>query len=308
VRGGWVAGVTRARLMLGRMIGADHARAVARCRSLDEGLGVLAGSAYGERAQVGLDLAAAERGVAETLLWHLQILAGWLPPGGAGLVRALAGWFELANTDARVAALVGGGREPSPFVLGGLATAWTRIEQARSVDQVADIVAGSAWGDPGGRTPAELSLGLRVAWARRVQDAAPGARDWVAGAAALLVARELLVAGTRAGAAALQRLPGIGEEALRAGSVAQLRASLPEQAAWAIQGISDPGELWGAELGWWRRVERDAPALLHTWGDEAVVLACVALLAVDAQRTVRALRAAAHGGSPEFVEMVDGAL
>ena len=308
MRGAWVAGVTRARLLRSRVIGADHARAIAACGSLAEGVGVLTGSAYGERVQAGIGLAAAERGVAETLLWHLRILAGWLPAGGAGLVRVLAGWFELANVDARLAALVSDGGEPSPFVLGGLATAWARIEQARSVEEVADVVAGSAWGDPGGRSPAELSLALRVAWARRVREATPDAGDWVAGAAALLVARELLVARSHAHAEQLQRLPGIGEDALGAGSLGELQAALPARAAWALQGISDPGELWRAELSWWGRAEREALALLRSWGDEAVVLGAVTLLAVDAQRTVRALRAAARGGRPELVELVDGAV
>jgi len=307
MRGGWVAGVTRARLLVSRVIGVEHACAVAGCRSLDDGVGVLAGSAYGERVQVGMDLEAAERGVAETLLWHLRILAGWLPPGGAGLVRTLAAWFELANIDVRLAALVSDGREPPPFALGGLATAWPRIEQARSVEEVADVVAGSAWGDPGGRSPAELSLGLRVAWARRVQDAAPAARDWVAGAVALLLARELVLDGSHARAAQLQRLADVGEQALRAGSIHDLQTALP-RGAWALQGITEPTDLWRAELRWWGRLERDAPALLRTWSDEDVVLASVTVLAIDAARAARALRAAAQGGGPELVEIVDGAL
>ena len=305
---GWVAGLTRARLLLSRTIGADHARAIAGRPSLGEAVSALAGSAYGERVQAGVDLNAAERGVAETLLWHLQIMAGWLPAAGAGLVRALAGWFELANIDARLAALASDGREPTPFVLGGLATAWTEIEHARSVDEVAEAVYGSTWGDVGGRAPAELAIGLRIEWARRVRNAAPEAVGWVAGAGALLAARELFVAGSRAHTAQLGRLPGIGEDALRAGSLRELRAALPAQAAWALAGVSGPSELWRAELRWWSEVESDTRPLLRTWGDEAVVLAAVALLALDAQRTVRALEAAAQGGRPELVDLIDGAV
>ena len=59
---------------------------------------------------------------------------------------------------------------------------------------MAQAVAASAWGQLDARSPAELTLGLRVAWARRVEEAAPEAADWVAGAGALLLARELLVA------------------------------------------------------------------------------------------------------------------
>jgi hypothetical protein len=104
---------------------------------LEQALQLLAGSAYGQRIPAGVDLEAAQRGVAETLLWHLRIMAGWLPTAGAGLVRALAGWFELANVDARLAALAGDGGEPAPFVRGGLATAWTVIERAHDIEGVA---------------------------------------------------------------------------------------------------------------------------------------------------------------------------
>lgn len=304
---GWTAGVTRGRLLLSRILGAGQAHAIAGRHSLDAGVAALAGSAYGERVQTGVDLVTAERGVAETLLWHLRILAGWLPAAGTGLVRALAASFELANIDARLAALASDGREPPPFVLGGLATAWPRVEQARTVEEMVAAVVGSAWGDPGGRSPAELALGLRVSWARRVRETAPEAADWVAGAAALLLARELLVVDTREHVAQLRRLPAVGEQALGASSVDELRAALPPQAAWALAGVSEPNELWRGELGWWSRVERDAMALLRRRGDEAVVLAAVALLAVDAERTVRALEAAAHGGDPELVELVGGA-
>ena len=307
MRPGWTAGVTRGRLLLSRAIGREHARAIAGCPSLAEGVAALAGSAYGERVHVDEDLVGAERGVAETLLWHLQILAGWLPAAGAGLVRVLAGWFELANVDARVAALVGDGREPTPFVLGALATAWPHVEQARTVEEVGEAVAGSAWGDCGRGSPAELTLGLRVAYARRVREAAPAAARWVGGASALLIARELLVVGTRGGVTQLEKLPGIGARALGASSLSELRAGLPADAAWALDATSDPAELWKSELRWWSDVESDASQLLRMGGDEAVVLAAVALLAVDAVRATRGLRAASHGGDPELVEWVGGA-
>ena len=101
--------------------------------------------------RTGQDLATAQRAVAETLLWHVRILAGWLPAAGAALVRALAGWFELMNIDARLAALAGEGGEPRPFALGTLATAWSDVERARTVEEVARAVAGSAWGCAAGQ-------------------------------------------------------------------------------------------------------------------------------------------------------------
>ena len=268
---------------------------------------MLAGSVYGERIGARDDLEAAERGVADTLLWHLRILAGWLPAAGAPLVRALAARFELSNIDARLAALAGDGREPAPFVLGGLATAWPRIEQARTVEEMRELLASSAWGEQPGSTPAELAIGLRVSWARRVQETAPEATDWVAGAGALLAARELFVECSRASVAQLRGLPGIGEGALSARSLAELTAMLPAHASWALVRAADPGELWRAELEWWRRVARDAGAMARSQEARAAVLAAVVLLAVDAQQAVRAL-AAADGVGSELVELVVGAV
>ena len=49
----------------------------------------------GRYAQI--DLGSAQRAIAETALWHVRVLAGWMPPRGIELVRILAAWFELAN-------------------------------------------------------------------------------------------------------------------------------------------------------------------------------------------------------------------
>ncbi len=304
---GWTAGVTRGRLLLDRMLGPEQARAIATRPSLDTAVSAIAASAYGERVRPQADLVSARRGVADTLLWHLRVLAGWLPPTGAGLIRALAAWFELQNIDARVAALVGDGRQPPPFALGALATAWPTIDRARTIDDLIAAVARSAWGDPGGHSPAELVLGLRVQWARRVLEAAPRAGDWVAGAGALLVARELFVEDSRARAVQLRRLPGIGERPLAAASLDELRGRLGPDAAWALAETTDPGELWRAELGWWSRVESEAIALLRRWDDVPSVLGAVACLGADAQRVARALETAARGGDPALVELVDAA-
>ena len=311
----WTAGVTRARLLQSRRIGPELASDVAGSLSLADGLAALAGSAYGERVRAGQDLTAAERGVADTLLWHLRILAGWLPAAGAALVRTLAGWFELANIDARLAALAGDGREPPPFALGTLGTAWGAAEQARTIEDVSDAVAGSPWALPRAHSPAELAIGLRVAWARRVAESAPGAADWVAGAGGLLVARELLVAKTSEHAEQLRRYPGIGDRALSAGTLSALRDALGARGGWALGAISEPYELWRAELAWWDRVEEDSRLLVRrSDDDDGVVLAAVALLAADAQRTARALRAAAQspGAHPaaygqSWTEDLDGA-
>ena len=303
VKPGWIAGTTRAQLLLGRRLGDAQAGLVARSASLVEGVGALVGSAYGEHVQVGDSLSVAERAVAETLLWHLRILAGWLPGAGAVLVRTLAARFELENIDARLAALAGDGREPVPFALGGLATVWPRLEHAHTIDEIAAALADSAWGAPWrGRSAAELALGLRVSWARRAWESAPEATTWVAGAGALLVARELLVAADRSHVSQLQRLPGIGVDALDAGTLDELRTALPAHARWALVDVGDPSELWRAELAWWSRVERDADTMRRSLEQRAVVVAVVALLAADARHAARALAAAAHSGTADLVE------
>jgi hypothetical protein len=297
--------VTRARLLLSRAIGPGLAGTIAGSPSLADGLAALAGTAYGERVRTGQDLTAAERGVAETLLWHLRILAGWLPAGGAALVRALAGWFELANIDARLAALAGDGREPVPFALGSLATAWGAAEQARTTEELADAVAGSAWTLPRAHAPAELAISLRVAWARRVAESAPAATDWVAGAGALLAARELFVAQSSEHIEQLRRYPGLDDRALSLSMLAAFRDALGARAGWALRTISEPDELWRAELAWWDRVEEDSRLLLRRSDDESAVLAAVALLAVDAQSTARALRSAAQSAGARAAEAFD---
>jgi len=305
----WTAGTTRAQLLLERRVGPEQARAIAGCASLTDGLGMLAGSAYGERVGTADELARAQRRVAETLLWHLRIAAGWLPAAGAALVRTLAARFELENVDARLAALGGAGHEETPFELGGLATAWEQIDRARTVEEIAATLSDSGWRLPAASSAAEVALGLRVAWARRVWDSAPQAADWVAGAAALLVARELLVAASRAHVAQLQRLPGIGAHWSDATTLADLRAALPPRAAWVLADVGDPSGLWAAELAWWHRVERDAETMRRSREPRAAVLAAVALLACDAERAARALAvAAAHPGGLEGWEGLDGAL
>lgn len=293
--------------MLERRLGREQALAVARCASLEDGLGTLAGSAYGERTRAGHQLPAAERAVAETLLWHLRILAGWLPRSGAALMRVLAARFEIENIDARLAALGADGREPLPFVLGGLATAWPAVEQARTVEEVGAALAESAWGAEAGRSAAELALGLRVAWARRVWEAAPEAAEWVAGAGALLTARELMVAGDRSHVGQLRRLPAIGTDAFDATTLDELRSGLPARAAWVLADLSHPSDLWRAELEWWRRVEREAEVLRRSRPPRAVVVAAVTLLAADARRAAHALAAAAAPGGSELAGLVDGA-
>ena len=52
----------------------------------------------------------------------------------------------------------------------------------------------------------------------------------------------------------------VGERAVAARTLAELRAALPSHAAWALADTADAGQLWQAECRWWARVERDAEA------------------------------------------------
>jgi hypothetical protein len=123
VSAGWVAGGVRARAIARRRLGADAARELAACSSLEQAVGMLAATAYGGPAQDGQGLAAVQHGIAATVLWDLRVLAGWLPRGGLRLLRPLAGWFEIANMDELLEGIAG---RPAgdQFELGALATAW----------------------------------------------------------------------------------------------------------------------------------------------------------------------------------------
>jgi hypothetical protein len=232
----------------------------------------------------------AEHGVAATLLWHLRVLAGWQPRAGAELVRLLAGWFEVANVVEHVRALTGtaSGRT---FKLGTLATAWPRLAATASLAELRLALAASPWGDPESDDPRRIVTSVQLGWAARVAGGVPAARSWAAGGAALLVARERFLLGRPVPGSALLR------DADRHG-FGGFAARLPGEAAWAVADIADPAELWQAEERWWARVESDARTLLRGRGfGPGVVVACAALLAVDARRVRAALECAARGGT-----------
>jgi hypothetical protein len=293
-----VAGTVRARSLARRRLGAGAARSLAASASLEDATAVLAAGSYRQGVRAGQDLAGAQRGVTLTLLWHLRVLAGWLPREGDRMLRLLAGWFEIANVDELLQQLAGGHAE-EPLPLGALATAWPRCAHARSPAELRATLATSPWGDPGGETAWEVQLGMRLSWAARLSRLDRVA-PWAAGAAALLVARERFVAGRDLPAAPQRQATRLlGREALAATSLAELRRRLPDTAGWPLAGVEDPVDLWRAEAGWWSGVERDGLELLHATGfGPAPVLGAVAVLGSDAQWVRAALELAARGGRP----------
>lgn len=292
----WVAASVRARALARRRLGAAGARALAGAGSLPDAVAILADTPYGHDVTAVDDLAAAQHGAAAALLWHLRVLGGWVPRSGTPALRALAAGFEVANTDEHLQALRGSPAEP-PFRLGSFATAWPRLVRTTSTQQVREVLTTSAWGDPGGDGVRTIRLALRLSWAARVASTVPTARPWAAGAAALLAARERLVAGR----AVPEPVARLGEPVLAATwpaarTLPELRDALDPDASWPLVGVDDPQDLWRAEAAWWQRVERDGFALLRRSGFGAdPVVGALAVLAVDTWRVRAALEAAAAG-------------
>ncbi|HTZ91740.1 MAG TPA: hypothetical protein VMB74_05045 [Streptosporangiaceae bacterium] len=265
---GWVAGTVRAKAMARRVLGADAARQVAACQSLEEAQRLLRSTPLRGVAEPGLSLAAAQHAVAESVLWDLRVLAGWLPREGVSLLRLLAGWFEIANVDELLQVLDG---QPSGavFELGALATAWPRLRAVRSAAELRRELTGSAWGDPGGDTGWDIRAGMRARWATRVAASGGRAGAWASSAAALAV---LAVRG---------RQPR-GRPA-------------PPQPLLAAVSAAEP---WAAEAHWWRQVEREGRVLLRSSeADSGPVIGAVAVMATDAWRVRAALASAARGGA-----------
>ncbi|MFF4771609.1 hypothetical protein ACFY05_01985 [Microtetraspora fusca] len=293
----WVAGSTRARALARRRVGQAAARRVAACRSADEAVAVLADTPYGHDVRRGQSLAQAQWAVLATLLWHLRVLAGWLPREGGQAIRVLVRWFEIANVDELMCRLSGVPADPE-FVLGSAGTAWPRLRRSASLAELRTTLAASAWGDPGGAGRREIQLGMRVAWAGRVADAMPTAGAWVLGATALLAARERyaeardLPAGIRERCRAL-----LGAGAVEAASLPEMAERLAPPARWVLRDIDHPRQLWEGEERWWTRVEEDGRDLLAGSGfSMGPVLGAVAVLAADARRVRAALELAARGG------------
>ena len=290
---GWVAGSVRAKAMARRVLGAEAARQLAACRSLPEAQRMLQQTPFRSAAGAGLSLAAAQRAVAETILWDLRVLAGWLPREGVSLLRLLAGYFEIANVDELLQTLAD---RPSDteFQLGALATAWPRLSEARSTVEVRHALAASAWGDPGGDSSRDIRLAMRARWAARAAASGDRARAWATAAAGLLRSAE----PPGETAADTSRDGPAGQPSARAGltSPGRRRQALPGQPR-SSAAAGKAAESWQAEADWWRRVEADGRVLLRSSAsDSDPVLGAVVVMAADARRVRAALACAARGG------------
>ena len=323
MRSDWVAASVRARSMAQRRAGAGTCRFVAAAPNLQAGLERLSDSSYSNELRAARTLPEADLATRRTVLWQLRVMAGWLPAGGARLVRAAAAAFEADNIVAldvrlrRGQAVPGAGapagdrnaaagnRDQQFFDLGGLATAWPRLRTAGSEQELRLILSASPWGDPG--TDSALADVLTVVWLRRLAAEAAEVRPWAASAGALLCARLVLVNRTAPDQRLLTLLrPLTGTGWTGADTPEALRASLPPAAARVLEPVADPMDLWRAEAALATRVEADGFHLLRAGlpGPD-VVLGAMAVLAVDAWRVRAALAAAAvNAGSSEVLNAV----
>jgi hypothetical protein len=290
-----VAGTVRARLLANRRLGDAGARRVAAAGEAAEATRRVADSPYGRDVSAGMAISDAEHGVHATALWHLRVLAGWLPPGGSDVVRILAGGHEIANIESHMDAL-GGAPPTPPFVLGALGTAWPRVRTTRSIGAVRAALAASPWGDPGSDERAPFSAALRLAWARRVSERIPALRRWAAAGAAVVVANERFGNGRALTASATRdarRLLGPGCEA---SPVAAFAAGLAADVRPVFADAVATDDAWRAETALWRELRADAATRIRRDGTGRSTVAWVAVLLLeDARRVCAALEAAPWG-------------
>jgi hypothetical protein len=295
----WVAGSVRAKAMARRRLGSTTTRELAASSTTELALHKLTESAYGHDVRPGLTVQQAQHAVRAALLWQLRVLAGWQPRTGAETVRRLAAWYEIANVEEKYRRFAGEPVEPA-YQLGALATSWRRLATCAGPTQLREALANSPWGDPGGDGRYAVSVAMRLIWAQRVAALSPSLIPWAAGAAALLLAREqlrgdrTLLAPARSAASAL-----LGRQALGAASLRELATAAGPDAAWVLEGIDEPTDLWRAEAVWWRRVEDDGLNLLRNRrADQKPLVGAVAVLAADAWRVCAALELSDRGGAP----------
>jgi hypothetical protein len=299
VSAGWVAATTRGRALTRRLVGIDGARALA-ASSWPDARTSLASTFYGVDLPADSDRRTVGRHAVEATIWQLRVIAGWLPPDQGALPRLFAAPMEIANIEARFDQLTGRDVEP-PFRLGSLAVAWPRVAAAGSLDQLRHTLATSVWGEPGGAERADVALGLRVAWARRLAGRVPEAALWAKGAVAVLAAREIFAFDRGINEATRREIDAmVGRHWRTASSLDTFVDELPASASWPLLDLTDPTELWRAEIAVANRVDVDAARHVGSGlYDRAAVAGIMAMLLIDLWRVRGAIEVAGRTPIPE---------
>jgi hypothetical protein len=298
VSGDWIAGAVRGRGLARHQLGSSGAERLGACHGIDDALAMLAGTTYERAARAGPNLEVVQHAVGAQALWHLRILAGWVPPGGVRVIQALAGWFEIANVeDMAVAALRAdaGPPSPGPFELGRLSTLWRRARRSGTLAELREAVAATGWRDPGGDTVEDLLVGLWLGWAGLLHQAVAERREWGSGLAAMVLAQDRFLPGGVGRQTSLRRVQGVGDRWWDTTDLESYIAALPVAAAWVFAGVGRTEELWLAEETWWGRLAEDGADLIRTEqlgrgtvvGAAAVILADAHLTQVALSRAVR---------------------
>ena len=295
---GWVAAPVRARGLIRRRLGDTAIEAMARCPSVADALNIAAASPYGRDVRTDMELAEAEHALFAVVLWHLRVLAGWGPPTSGDTMRALAAGFEIANVRAHLARL-DGRTATEPYVLGSLSTAWPSLSRTESVAALRAALSASVWDDPGTDDEAGIVVAMQLTWAKRVLATVPGAGDWAATGAALVLAK-VLVAGAVSELSPPARRHAdrlFGPAWAESTSLAHLRRQLPRTFRPVLDEVEGPEDLWRAEARWWTTLGRSgARQVRGAVNEESTWLGAAAVLAADAWRARAALQVADRRG------------
>jgi hypothetical protein len=318
VSAGWVAATVRSQALARNRLGAAGARSLASLTSVQDARGRLEGTLFANAVDRATSMDELDRSTRAVVLWELRVLAGWMPPAGAGLARALAAGHERDNIVGRLRELDGGPPE-LVFELGALATVWPKCVAATTRAALLAEVERSASGSlaplPAHISPGALHDVLTATALRRLADTAPAASGWAAQAGAILLARMLFVDMQAPPPVVLRSLgPLLGGSWSPDGNSGygqpqdfqEFVARLPDGVRRGLAGVSRADQLWQGDVRLRTQVDAEATRMIRSAdpGPNSV-LAAVTLVDLDAWRIRAALAAVAAGiGHSEVLDAV----
>ncbi len=290
---GWVAGTVRGRSIAARRLGPDGETMLAATADLASALDYLDHTGYGHHLQSGLGLEDAQHAIGSTALWHLRVLAGWLPPRGGEVIRIIGGWFEAHNLVDHALHLGAGTAIGPRYDLGALATVWPSARAAGSLDALATVLRANGWGHPDVGDLDAVLHAIGAGWGRRLADGATERPAWGEALVAIELAKNLLVEPGRPVGWRDRLTSRVAADVC---SIDEMVRGLPDDATWVLDGVDDVRD---AVPRWWERVAHDADrGLAGTSMDRDAVTCAGMALVVDAHRVQGMLAQAwRRGGS-----------